>query len=92
MQPSPSSYLTRHTSLSQLLLSSFIGSSYYPPSKVRWPSGLRRQLKEIFTSVQNLLIAGPKGRGFKSHSDHYLLRAVGMEWGGLGTVGWRMEE
>ena len=32
---------------------------------VRWPSGLRRQLKVVLLEH---LFAGPKGRGFKSHS------------------------
>ena len=37
---------------------------------VRWPSGLRRHVK-VFKTL-NLIIRGPKGRGFESHS-HQLL-------------------
>jgi hypothetical protein len=57
--------------------------SHIPPSPhriinrfnpVRWPSGLRRQLKVIPSFVVHQQYAGPKGRGFKSHShQHYLL-------------------
>ncbi len=40
-------------------------------SSARWPSGLRRQLKAIITKPLTgsmVQFAGPKGRGFKSHS------------------------
>ncbi len=40
-------------------------------SSARWPSGLRRQLKAVITHPSPGLMvqfAGPKGRGFKSHS------------------------
>ena len=39
---------------------------------VRWPSGLRRQLKVIPIYWFINTIAGPKGRGFKSHSHQYI--------------------
>jgi hypothetical protein len=39
---------------------------------VRWPSGLRRQLKVIPIMVHQQY-AGPKGRGFKSHSHQHVL-------------------
>jgi hypothetical protein len=56
--------------------------SHIPPSPhriinrfnpVRWPSGLRRQLKVIPSFVVHQQYAGPKGRGFKSHSHQYYL-------------------
>jgi hypothetical protein len=40
---------------------------------VRWPSGLRRQLKVAPVPLVLQKYAGPKGRGFKSHSHQYLL-------------------
>jgi hypothetical protein len=46
-----------------------IESSRFTP--VRWPSGLRRQLKVVYQSWYHQQYAGPKGRGFKSHSHQY---------------------
>ena len=36
--------------------------------KARWPSGLRRQIKD--QDIECPLNSGPKGRGFESHSRH----------------------
>ena len=43
--------------------------------KVRWPSGLRRQTKVSKLSGCTFLIWSLRGRGFESHSHHFLSTA-----------------
>ena len=40
-----------------------------PKCRARWPSGLRRQTK---VHLSGCGLSGPKGRGFESHSRHFL--------------------
>jgi hypothetical protein len=57
---------------------------------VRWPSGLRRQLKVTSDPLVHQQYAGPKGRGFKSHSHQHLLLSflLGCVRVGLEIVWW----
>ena len=49
-----------------------------PLRMVRWPSGLRRQTKELVEGSHPLPSSksGPKGRGFESHSHHLCIFAT----------------